>query len=303
MNGSRTTCEPAAMIACAKRTTFFAPVFACAGPSVSSTSTMVRIEELADAADDLDLARLGHAGEPAGQLADDLVLPAAQLGEVDLRRAERDAVRRPASSLSSITAAMCSSAFDGMQPTLRHTPPSAGVALDQHRLHAEVRGAERGAVAARAGAEHQHLALDVDLAGVGRGSPGSAAARGRRGVAARRMPAAAPAPRPLPPVASRRRPPASSTTISEPSLTLSPSLTCTSLTVPPAGAGTSIVALSDSSVTSESSAFTTSPGLTKISMTGMSLKSPMSGTLIRSRSARHSITRRMSASSAREVAR
>ena len=72
----------------------------------------------------------------------------------------------------------------------------------------------------------------------------------------------------------------SKTTMTEPSLTLSPSLTRTSRTVPAAGAGTSIVALSDSSVTSESSAFTTSPGLTKISMTGMSLKSPMSGTLI-----------------------
>ena len=50
-------------------------------------------------------------------------------------------------------------------------------------------------------------------------------------------------------------------------------------TVPAAGAGTSIVALSDSSVTSESSAFTASPGLTKTSITGTSLKSPMSGTL------------------------
>ena len=47
----------------------------------------------------------------------------------------------------------------------------------------------------------------------------------------------------------------SSTTISVPSLTLSPTLTLTSLTVPAAGEGTSIVALSDSSVTSESSAF------------------------------------------------
>jgi len=44
--------------------------------------------------------------------------------------------------------------------------------------------------------------------------------------------------------------------------------------------GTSIVALSDSSVTSESSFLTASPGFTRTSMTGMSLKSPMSGTLI-----------------------
>ena len=47
----------------------------------------------------------------------------------------------------------------------------------------------------------------------------------------------------------------------------------------PTGDGTSIVALSDSSVTSASSALTVSPAFTSTSMTGMSLKSPMSGTL------------------------
>src|SRR5208283_2514965 len=72
---------------------------------------------------------------------------------------------------------------------------------------------------------------------------------------------------------------ASRVRIGLPSLTLSPILTLSSLTTPAAGAGTSMVALSDSSVTSESSAFTVSPGLTKTSMTGTSLKSPMSGTL------------------------
>ena len=49
--------------------------------------------------------------------------------------------------------------------------------------------------------------------------------------------------------------------------------------VPADGAGTSIVALSDSSVISESSTPTVSPGFTSTSMTGTSLKSPMSGTL------------------------
>ena len=51
------------------------------------------------------------------------------------------------------------------------------------------------------------------------------------------------------------------------------------MTVPAAGAGTSIVALSDSSVTSGSSAATVSPAFTWISITGTSVKSPMSGTL------------------------
>src|SRR6202790_2062289 len=48
-----------------------------------------------------------------------------------------------------------------------------------------------------------------------------------------------------------------------PSLTVSPGLTLRSLTTPAAGEGTSIVALSDSSVTSESSPATVSPGFTK----------------------------------------
>ena len=38
-NGRRTDCEPAAMIAFWKRTTFFAPVLFWAGPSVNSTLT------------------------------------------------------------------------------------------------------------------------------------------------------------------------------------------------------------------------------------------------------------------------
>src|SRR5450755_2494220 len=66
--------------------------------------------------------------------------------------------------------------------------------------------------------------------------------------------------------------------ITRPALTLSPILTLMALTTPPRGAGTSIVALSDSRETSGSSAFTVSPTLTKISITGTSLKSPMSGT-------------------------
>ena len=80
-----------------------------------------------------------------------------------------------------------------------------------------------------------------------------------------------PAPAPALPPSSRR--------IRLPSLTLSPTLTTTSFTVPAEGAGTSIVALSDSSVTSASSAFTASPAFTSTSITGTSLKPPMSGTL------------------------
>src|SRR5215468_12370505 len=79
--------------------------------------------------------------------------------------------------------------------------------------------------------------------------------------------------------ASAAPPLASSVSIAVPSLTLSPTLTFRAFTIPAEGAGTSIVALSDSSVMSGSSAFTESPSLTKTSMIGTSLKSPISGTL------------------------
>src|SRR5207249_354064 len=63
-----------------------------------------------------------------------------------------------------------------------------------------------------------------------------------------------------------------------PSDTLSPTLTLSSFTTPSTGEGTSIVALSDSSETSGSSALIVSPALTNTSITGTSLKSPISGT-------------------------
>ena len=40
------------------------------------------------------------------------------------------------------------------------------VAFDQHRLHAEVGRAECRGVAARAGAEHQHVAFDIEVTGM-----------------------------------------------------------------------------------------------------------------------------------------
>jgi len=68
-----------------------------------------------------------------------------------------------------------------------------------------------------------------------------------------------------------------------PSDNLSPKATLISLTTPSADDGTSIVALSLSSDTNESSFLIVSPTFTKISITGMSLKSPMSGTFTSTR--------------------
>jgi hypothetical protein len=60
--------------------------------------------------------------------------------------------------------------------------------------------------------------------------------------------------------------------------TLSPTFTCICCTTPAEGAGTSIVALSLSSVMSESSGLIRSPALQWTSITSTFSKSPMSGT-------------------------
>ncbi|CRZ48897.1 Uncharacterised protein [Vibrio cholerae] len=65
--------------------------------------------------------------------------------------------------------------------------------------------------------------------------------------------------------------------ISEPVDTLSPAAILISLTVPAKGAGTSIDALSPSTVIRDCSSATTSPTLTMISVTSTS-SPPMSGT-------------------------
>src|SRR5690606_7688802 len=71
----------------------------------------------------------------------------------------------------------------------------------------------------------------------------------------------------------------SSVPITVPWLTLSPKWSRSSFKTPPCEAGTSIEALSDSSVIRLCSALMVSPGLTSSSMTEASVTSPMSGTL------------------------
>ena len=88
------------------------------------------------------------------------------------------------------------------------------------------------------------------------------------------------APPPPPPEDEPPPSPVSIVMMTVPSDTLSPTETLSVLMVPERGAGTSIAALSDSSVTSGSSAETESPSATWTSMTGTSSKSPMSGTSI-----------------------
>ena len=125
------------------------------------------------------------------------------------------------------------------------------------------RSAARNAarVAAGPGAQHQHLGVDVTLARSPAVEPSATVWRAAAG---------------LPPDGAS---PVRRSRMGCPVETVSPTFTLTASTVPAAGAGTSMVALSDSSVISGSSAATVSPGLTWTSMTGTASKSPISGTL------------------------
>ena len=70
----------------------------------------------------------------------------------------------PIALASSMTLATWRSAFEGMQPTLRQTPPSVARAVDQNDVLPEIGGAEGGGVAAGTGAEHEDIGLEIGLA-------------------------------------------------------------------------------------------------------------------------------------------
>ena len=129
---------------------------------------LVRRNELRDAGHARDLALFRHAGEAAVQGLHDLFLVRAQLVEFDLRRTEADAVVRGVAGFVDH--------FRGVQQCLRRNAADVeadatefGITLDQHDVLVQIRRAERRAVSARPGADHDDLALDV----------GFAAARGR----------------------------------------------------------------------------------------------------------------------------
>ena len=186
--------------------------------------------------------------------------------------------RRPWAAISSasvITLAACSSALDGMQPTLRQTPPSVGDSARSARLacpgrrrgrrRCSRRGRRRAPRTSACRSRRRH-------GGAGRwprlGAGFGALPRWRPSGAA----AAAASPR------VRR---SSDQQISVPSETLSPTLTFSFSTTPACGRGDVHGGLvgfhgDQGGVLGDACR----PGLTRTSMISTSLKSPMSGTLI-----------------------
>src|SRR5438477_1949881 len=112
----------------------------------------MRIDERACAAHDFDLARFRHAGETAGQLANDLVLPRAKLFDFDLRRPEPDTVL--GQELHFIHhAGDVQQRFRWNAADVEAYAAQSRIAFDEHGFHAEVGAPEGGAVAARTRAQ------------------------------------------------------------------------------------------------------------------------------------------------------
>ena len=286
--GMRADCEPAAMMQWSNETVFDA--FLGLDREQCAARRTGRVPSTT-----VTLRALARPPRPLGQLADHAVLELAQPVEIDLRLAERRGRSALLSSASVITFAACSSAFDGMQPTFRQTPPSAGSARPARpscrgRPRGTPRCSRRGRSPApaprRGGRRRGARAAPVPGATAGaRGrarAPASCAGGGGAGGfcgvgSALRRRASARLRR------CRRRRAFRGLEHSDHRALRHPIADLHLQLLDRARAAARAPRRSpcrDSSVTSGASFATTSPGFTRISMTGMSLKSPMSGTVI-----------------------
>ena len=127
---------------------------------------MIGIKKTPDTADNLDLARLGHAGQSAGQLLDDAFLEPAQRVEVDLRLAEGDAVRAHCFYFVHHPGSVQQRLGRNTADVQAHAAQRR-VTFDEDRFQPEVSRPERRGITAWPRAEHEHLAFHVGAARVG----------------------------------------------------------------------------------------------------------------------------------------
>ena len=270
--GSFTACEPAAMMHCSKRSS-------CVLPSSPAISEFVAATRTCRALHRAHLALLGHAGQALGELADHLVLVLAQLVEVDLRLAEVDADigrvrgfldhgRRMQQRLGRNAADVEADAAERWRSARPAPCPGRGRRRGTRRCNRRGRRRARPCgircrPCGRWPAPPCGAGTSRVQAQAGDGATRRASALAAAGAAAR-VPQAGLA------RFGAQLPALSRIATTLPSDSLSPIFTFNSLTTPAADDGTSIVALSDSSVTRPWSFFTVSPTATSISITGTS---------------------------------
>ncbi len=168
MNGSFTACEPAAMIACVNFDDLLAAVGlrlpcdadrrTCRCPSPPSTLRIFAMPARPPVSlpTTLSLKSRSLSRSTCGLPNVMPCAPSASASSMHERRVQQR-LRRNTADVQAHAA-------------------ERRVAFDEHRLHAEVGGAERGRVTAGAGAEHEHVALDIGGAGVAAAAWGAGAA-------------------------------------------------------------------------------------------------------------------------------
>ncbi|MNX84553.1 hypothetical protein D3C86_1163600 [compost metagenome] len=119
----------------------------------------VRAGELAEAVHNLDFTHLGHAGQTAGQLVDDLLFPQTHLVDVGLRGTEDDAVLGQRLGFFDH--------FGNVQQRLggdaAHVQADAtqgGVALDDNGIQTQIGGTESSGITGRASTQYYDLSFD-----------------------------------------------------------------------------------------------------------------------------------------------
>ncbi len=129
---------------------------------------MVGIEEMTITTHGFYLAGLGHPGQSAGEPVDHLDFVSTQLVQIDGWLAEDHAefgeMFRLVHDGGDVQQRLGRDAAD-----VETDAAQGGVALHQNGLHAQIGGAESGAVTARTRAEHQHFAFQIHRAGIGTG--------------------------------------------------------------------------------------------------------------------------------------
>ena len=126
-------------------------------------SEVKRVDELTRALNHRDLAHLGHCRQATGQLAHDLFLVRPELGQVDPGLGERDAERFEVPHFVH-HGGHVQQRFRRDAADVQAHASERCVAFHQHRLQAQIRGPKGRRIAARAGAEYEHVALQVGAA-------------------------------------------------------------------------------------------------------------------------------------------
>ena len=123
MNGNRTAWLPAAMMQRLNATTFLAPVFCCPSPEVSSTSKWLEPTKEPYPRTVVTFRILAMAAKPPVSLPMTFSLWPRNLSIFTLGL-PKSTPRSAMWLTSSITAATCSKALEGIHPTFKHTPPN-----------------------------------------------------------------------------------------------------------------------------------------------------------------------------------